>query len=169
MSQSAASGTGFTLVSPQLAEGARVAPAQIYNGFGYTGENQSPALMWEGTPAGTKSFALTMYDPDAPHPGGWWHWMVVNLPANLSGLPAGVKPGHGLPEGAVQIENDFGIVDYGGPAPPPGPAHRYIFTIYALKVDHLDVAGRMKPVTVKAMIEKEAIGQASLTGKFGKP
>lgn len=158
----------FRLTSPQLEEGGRVANDQIYNGFGYKGPNLSPVLNWPGAPAGTKSFALTMYDPDAPHPGGWWHWMVVNIPGGVSGLPEGVKPGNGLPEGAVQIENDFGMVDYGGPAPPPGAPHRYIFTIYALKVDHLSVSPRMKPVAVKKLIEQEAIASATLTGKFGK-
>jgi len=166
MAMSAALASSFTLSSPTLTEGGRVPQAHVYNGFGYTGKNLSPALHWAGAPAGTQSFAVTVFDPDAPHKGGWWHWLVLDIPASASGLPQGGKPGRGLPPGAIQIENDFGIVDYGGPAPPPGKAHRYVFTVYALNVATLGLDPYTPPAAAKAALEKAALAKASLTGLF---
>jgi Raf kinase inhibitor-like YbhB/YbcL family protein len=168
MTMSATAAASFSLSSPAIIEGGRVGPAQIYDGFGYSGANRSPALSWGPAPAGTKSFAVTMFDPDAPRPGGWWHWLTIDIPATTMGLPEGMKAGHGLPPGAIQIENDFGMADYGGPAPPPGKAHRYVFTVYALKVAKLGFGDHDSPARVAAALEAAKLAKASLTAKFGR-
>jgi Raf kinase inhibitor-like YbhB/YbcL family protein len=105
------------------------------NIVGCDGGNVSPALAWQDPPAGTKSFGLTVYDPDAPTGSGWWHWQVWNIPADVTGFEEGK-----VPDSAVQGKGDIGRVGYLGPCPPPGSGvHRYVFTIYALKVDKLDI------------------------------
>ena len=158
----------FTLASPTILEGGIVPNAHIYNGFGYNGPNHSPKLSWSGAPSGTKSFAVTMYDPDAPHAGGWWHWLVFDIPASVHELPEDAGSGAGLPAGAIQSLTDFGGSGYGGPAPPPGRTHRYIFTVYALKVAKLGVSSTAAPAEVDRAIRKAALAQTSVTAKFGK-
>jgi Raf kinase inhibitor-like YbhB/YbcL family protein len=158
----------FALASPTLAEGQTVPEAHVYNGYGHHGKNLSPELSWTGVPAGTRSFAVTMFDPDAPRRGGWWHWLVIDIPANVTHLPEGAKPGRGLPPDAIQIVNDFGVGDYGGPAPPPGKPHRYIFTVYALKVAKLGLGAGASIAEASAAIEKNSLGHASITGLYGR-
>jgi Raf kinase inhibitor-like YbhB/YbcL family protein len=158
----------FALSSPTIIEGGIVPNAHIYNGFGYSGPNRSPELSWSGAPSGTKSFAVTMYDPDAPHLGGWWHWLAFDIPADVSGLPEDAGSGAGLPAGVVQSLTDFGSSGYGGPAPPPGRTHRYIFTVYALKVAKMGVSSAEAPAKVDQAIRRNALAQASITAKFGK-
>ena len=120
---SLASAAGFTLTSPTIKPGATLADAQVFNGFGCSGKNVSPELKWSGAPAGTKSFAVTVYDPDAPTGSGWWHWVVYNLPAD----------GKGLPAGAVQGRTDFGANAFGGACPPQGDKpHPSISTVAAM-------------------------------------
>ena len=93
----------FTLESAEVKPNVKIADKQVYKGFGCEGGNVSPSLAWSNAPAGTKSFAVTMYDPDAPTGSGWWHWVVFNLPADTTSLPAGAgNPGGKLPKGAVQ-------------------------------------------------------------------
>lgn len=123
----------FTLKSNDL--GGQFANKQYFNGMGYTGDNQSPALSWENAPAGTKAFAVTMYDFDAPTGSGFWHWVVYNIPADVKELKAGAgNPAKNLlPAGAVQGLTDYGQPGYGGPAPVPGLPHTYLITVYALK------------------------------------
>src|SRR6266567_2775664 len=118
----AANAQSMSLTSTDLKEGATIANEQVFKGFGCTGGNVSPALRWSGAPAGTKSFAVTMYDPDAPTGSGWWHWVVYNIPAAVTSLPAGAgDPGKNLlAAGATQGNTDFGAAGYGGPCPPPG-------------------------------------------------
>src|SRR6266851_1544967 len=111
-------------------------------GFGCAGGNKSPQLAWSGAPDGTKSFALTVFDPDAPTGSGFWHWVVVNIPAGVAELPldAGNPKANSLPRGARQIRTDFGAPGFGGPCPPTGDhPHRYLFTVYAVGVDQLQV------------------------------
>lgn len=163
----------FKLTSPTLSDGGLVPNTHVYNGYGYRGQNRSPALNWSGAPAGTKSFAVTCHDPDAPspdapRPGGWWHWFVFDLPATTAGLPENASMNE-LPPGAIQSVTDFGPPGYGGPAPPPGPAHRYIFTVYALKVAKLGLGSKGAIANVDAAIRKAAIASASFTVKFGHP
>ncbi|MFP5406637.1 MAG: YbhB/YbcL family Raf kinase inhibitor-like protein, partial [Gammaproteobacteria bacterium] len=133
----------FDLTSEDIEPNGTVANKFVYDGFGCSGENVSPALHWKAAPPGTKSFALMVHDPDAPTGGaGWWHWVVYDLPASTHSLPegAGSADGSKLPSGAVQQKTDFGVPGWGGPCPPAGDKpHRYHFTIYALKVEKLDV------------------------------
>lgn len=168
IAMTAISAEAMRLTSPTLHNGQTIPMVHVYNGFGYHGQNLSPELFWTGAPITTKSFALTVFDPDAPRDGGWWHWLVINIPAGQSFLPQGATAGHGLPAGAMQIRNDFDIFDYGGPAPPAGPAHHYVFTLYALKVARLEVDPSARPEQVKALLEGQSLARASLTGLFGR-
>ena len=164
-----ASAGAFELKSTDIAEGATLTKAQVFAGFGCTGENVSPALQWSGAPAGTKSFALTAYDPDAPTGSGWWHWIVYDLPADTTGLARGIGKTAALPAGAHQGRNDFGSGDFGGACPPAGDKpHRYIFTIYALKVDRLDVQSDATAALIGFMINANRLGSASLTARYGR-
>jgi Raf kinase inhibitor-like YbhB/YbcL family protein len=169
---SAASAAGaFTLESAEIKPGATIAAAQVFNGFGCTGGNVSPSLAWKNPPAGTKSFAITVYDPDAPTGSGWWHWVVINLPASTSSLAlgAGDRTGTKLPAGAVQGRTDFGVPGWGGPCPPQGDKpHRYIFTVHALKTDKIDVPSDATAALVGFMINADRIGKASFTGMYGR-
>ena len=135
----------FALTSTDFEPNGTISMEQVFGGFGCTGKNISPALAWSGAPEGAKSFALLVHDPDAPTGGaGWWHWLVVNIPANTTLLAkdAGQADGAKLPDGAVQVTTDFGSIGWGGPCPPVGDKpHHYNFTLYALNVDHLDVSG----------------------------
>lgn len=123
----------FTLKSSDI--GGQATNKQFFNGFGCHGENISPELSWSNAPAGTQSFAVTIYDKDAPTGSGFWHWLIFNIPANVMELKADAgNIGKGLaPAGAVQSVTDFGQQGYGGPCPPPGPIHEYLITVFALK------------------------------------
>ncbi|HTR59760.1 MAG TPA: YbhB/YbcL family Raf kinase inhibitor-like protein [Casimicrobiaceae bacterium] len=161
----------FTLESAEVKPGSTIAEAQVYKGFGCEGGNVSPSLKWKNAPAGTKSFAVTVYDPDAPTGSGWWHWVFFNIPASVTSLPSGVgNPASGqTPKGAVQAKTDFGKPGYGGPCPPSGDKpHRYIFTVYALKVDKLDADENATPAMVGFMINANQLGKASFTAIYGR-
>ncbi len=157
----------FSLTSPDLADGGRMAETQLLNGFGCTGGNQSPALAWEHAPAGTKSFALTLYDPDAPTGSGWWHWVVFDLPAATRSLPAGAGTADGakLPVGATQSRTDFGTPGYGGACPPVGHGpHRYIIKVYALDVERLGASPDSSAALVGFLLGQHTLATARLTG-----
>jgi Raf kinase inhibitor-like YbhB/YbcL family protein len=159
----------FQLRSPDFAEQATLPKDFVHHAMGAGGNNVSPELSWSGAPAGTRSFALTMYDPDAPTGSGWWHWVVYDIPASATGLPrgAGAANGQGLPAGARQGRTDFGTKEYGGAAPPPGHGpHRYVFTLYALNVDKLDVPEDASAAYVGFMIHFAKLGEAKLTAKY---
>ena len=161
----------FTLRSPTIAPGARLTDAQVFNGFGCTGQNISPALTWSGAPAGTKSYAVTVYDPDAPTGSGWWHWVVYNLPATVTELPQGAgAPGNDkLPAGAVQGRTDFGTAAFGGACPPVGDTpHRYIFTVHALKVEKLELPAEPTAALIGYMLHANGLGKASFTATYGR-
>ncbi|MBI5520595.1 MAG: kinase inhibitor [Desulfovibrio sp.] len=160
---------GLTLTSTDLREGGQVAQAQILSGFGCTGGNVSPQLAWTGAPAGTKSFALTMYDPDAPTGSGWWHWVVFNIPAAARELPRGAGSGGAvLPAGAVQSRTDFGKPGYGGPCPPPGKPHRYVLTLFALDVERLDLAPDSPAAMVGFNLGAHTLARTSITTVYGR-
>jgi Raf kinase inhibitor-like YbhB/YbcL family protein len=161
----------FKLTSPDVKQDQEMALPQVFNSFGCTGKNVSPELSWSGIPAGTKSLALTLYDPDAPTGSGWWHWLVFNIPADTKKLAAdagNVKSGK-LPKGAIQNITDFGSAGYGGPCPPQGDKpHHYIFTIYALK-DTLTLDGKTSAAMVGYYIGQNQIGSASITAIYHRP
>lgn len=159
----------FRLTSADIADNKRMDDRHVFAGFGCSGGNLSPALAWSDAPAGTKSFAITAYDPDAPTGSGWWHWVVFNLPAATHALPAGAgAKGTGLPGGAVQSRTDFGAPGYGGPCPPPGAPHRYVFTVHALDVDKLPLDEQSSGAMVGFMLHSHAISRASLTALYGR-
>ena len=125
----------FLLTSPELWEGTKAPDTMVYDGNGCTGQNKSPEIIWRNPPKGTKSFALTVFDPDAPREGGWLHWFVLDIPQTVTSLPqlAGFEDGSGLPRGAISIPNSFGKSGYGGLCPPKGHGpHHYVFTVYAM-------------------------------------
>lgn len=157
----------FVLSSPDVAEDVTVAEEQVYAGFGCHGGNLSPALAWQHAPAGTRSIAVTVHDPDAPRPGGWWHWLIFNIPADTTGLPKGAgTPGH-EPAGAIQSLTSFESTGYGGPCPPVGHGvHHYVFTVYALDTDGLAYAAGTPPEEVATAIRRHAIASASLTALY---
>ena len=161
----------FALTSPDIRPNGPMQMEQVFNGFGCEGQNISPALAWSRAPEETKSFALLVHDPDAPTGGaGWWHWLVVNIPVTETGLTkdAGKADGSNLPAGAVQVTTDFGSPGWGGPCPPVGDKpHRYVFTLYALKTESLDVSGGSASLA-GYMVNGNAIGRATLIGRFGR-
>jgi Raf kinase inhibitor-like YbhB/YbcL family protein len=160
----------FTLTSTDFSAGGKLADSQVFNGFGCKGGNVSPALAWSGAPSGTKSFALLVHDPDAPTGSGWWHWLVYNIPASVSALPAGAGDPHKklLPAGALQGRTDFGSAAYGGPCPPPGSPHHYNFRLYALKVAKLELPANATAAFVSFNVHSQALGEADLTGLYGR-
>jgi len=154
----------FTLKSNDL-EG-QLTKAQEFSGFGCDGQNLSPQLRWEDAPEGSKSFAVTMYDPDAPTGSGWWHWMVVNIPAKVHRLDTGASL-KDMPKGAVEIINDYGKPGFGGACPPKGDKpHRYIFTVYALDVESLPVKAETNRPIVGFQINAHTIGKASIISYY---
>ncbi len=161
----------FELTSPDTISGGTIDDKHVYNGFGCKGGDLSPALHWSDPPAGTKSFAVLVHDPDAPTGGaGFWHWVVYDIPASVTGLPEGVgKDGKGLPEGAKQIATDFGEPGYGGPCPPKGDMpHRYHFTVYALKVSQLDIPPHATASLVGFLVNSNAIGKSGFVATYGR-
>ncbi|HMK61806.1 MAG TPA: YbhB/YbcL family Raf kinase inhibitor-like protein [Dissulfurispiraceae bacterium] len=167
---SAAAGE-FLLSSPQLEPGGRLHNNQVFSGFGCTGKNISPALYWENAPKGTKSFAITVYDPDAPTGSGWWHWLLFNIPTSVNNLPENAgEPALGLaPQGSVQSRTDFGKPGYGGACPPVGhKPHRYQFTVFALDVDKLDLDANSPGAMVGFYLNQHAIEKAVLTVYYSR-
>lgn len=161
----------FSLSSPTFNPMTTLPQAHVLNGFGCSGGNRSPALSWQHAPKGTKSFAITLYDPDAPTGSGWWHWVVYNIPASTSSLPedAGNSAGQGLPEGAIQSRTDFGSVGYGGACPPAGAAaHRYVMTVHALKIDRLPVSADASAAMIGFMINMNRLGSATLQTTYAR-
>lgn len=164
----------FRLTSPDLPSGRFILEQYVANEFGCHGGNQSPALQWSGAPDGTKSFAVTMYDPYKPPVSGWWHWIVYDLPATTVGLPrqAGAAGGAGLPSGAKQglPDGDAPQPHYYGPCPDQGdPPHHYVITVYALSVDHLDVPSTATAADVDYVIAGKRIGTASIMRPYLRP
>jgi Raf kinase inhibitor-like YbhB/YbcL family protein len=169
---SLAQAAGFALSSPDIKANALIDKKFEFNGFGCAGENKSPALKWSGAPKDTKSFAVTVYDPDAPTGSGWWHWSVINIPADVTELKpdAGAVGGANLPKGASNVRTDFGTAGWGGMCPPPGDKpHRYVFTVHALKTDKIDVPADATAALAGFMINANTIAKASFTGKYGRP
>ena len=162
---------GFEVSSTDMREGETLTQAQVFNGFGCQGQNISPQIAWRHAPAGTKSFAVTLYDPDAPTGSGWWHWTVFNIPAGTSSLArgAGAADGKQLPAGAAQGRTDFGAPGFGGACPPAGDKpHRYQFTVWALNTERLPLNEQASGAMVGFMLHAHALGKAQLTARYGR-
>ena len=166
-----ASAADLQVSSPAIKDGGTIKHEQVYSGFGCSGANISPELQWQNAPKDAKSFAVTVYDPDAPTGSGWWHWVIFNIPATATGLPAnaGKVDGGAAPKGSVQSMTDFGQPGYGGPCPPQGnKPHRYIVTVYALKVDQLPLKQDATGAMVGFYLNQNALAKSSLTGYYGR-
>lgn len=157
----------FSVVSEDVTPGGALRSAQVY-----AQGNTSPQLRWEGAPEGTRSYAVSCFDPDAPTGSGFWHWSVFDIPASVTELPAGAGSGDmkGLPEGAVHVRNDYGTRDFGGAAPPPGDGpHRYVFTVYAVDQDKLGPDAEASPAVVGFNLRFHTLGRAQLIAEYEVP
>ena len=159
----------FELSSPDVKQGHRMDRAQEYQGFGCNGGNLSPALSWHGAPAGTKSFALTVYDPDAPTGSGWWHWVVYDIPASVHALPGGIGVHAQLPAGVKEGRNDYGAHAFGGTCPPAGDKpHHYHFTVFALDADKLDIPASATAAYVGFNLHAHTLAKAEIVAVYGR-
>ena len=159
----------FSLTSSDLREGEKLAMPQVSGVFGAGGQDVSPQLSWSGFPSGTKSFVVTMVDPEAPTVLGFWHWAVVNIPASVTELPtgAGDESGSRLPQGAFQLPNDARSMRYVGAAPPPGTGkHRYIFAVLALEAEKIEIDRGATPAWLMYMVFNGTLGRAFLEGWY---
>jgi hypothetical protein len=160
---------GFSVTSTSFSDGDYLGLDHVLSesfGFGCAGQNISPQLSWSGAPDGTESFAITAYDPDAPTGSGFWHWVVVNIPANVTSLDAGAS-GSGMPSGALETRTDYGKPGYGGPCPPEGDhPHRYLFTVHAVSADSLPVEADTSAAVVGFQLNFNTLAKASLMGLF---
>jgi Raf kinase inhibitor-like YbhB/YbcL family protein len=159
----------FTVASDDVAEGQLMSNNQVYNSFGMTGENISPQLSWSGFPAETKSFAVTCFDPDAPTGSGFWHWLVIDIPATVTSLPSGAGAGDlSLPAGAFHVRNDYGTKDFGGTAPPKGdPPHRYVFAVHAVDSEKLGIDSDVSPAVAGFNLRFHTIARGLLIPLYG--
>jgi Raf kinase inhibitor-like YbhB/YbcL family protein len=160
-------GQALELTSPDFVNGAKISLAQVNNRCG--GQNRSPALRWSGAPRDTRSFALTVFDPDADGGVGFWHWLVFDIPGGASVLPEGAGSGKGLPSGTVQATNGFREAGYGGACPPAGSGiHHYEFTLYALGAAKIAFRPDTNRATLSAYLKGRALATASLVGIYSR-
>ena len=157
----------FTLTSESVTNGRPLSKAQVSGIMGAGGEDVSPQLSWSGFPEETRSFAVTVYDPDAPTASGFWHWAVANLPATVTDLPAGVGDGSVLPGSAITLVNDAGMRRYIGAAPPAGHGpHRYYIAVHAVKVEKLELSKDASPAYLGFNLFMNAIARAVIYGTY---
>ncbi|MFC8303494.1 YbhB/YbcL family Raf kinase inhibitor-like protein [Specibacter sp. NPDC057265] len=159
----------FTVTSESFADGAVLAPAQVHAGVHPDGRDLSPQLSWTGFPAATRSFAVTMFDPDAPTASGFWHWAVADLSVDVTSLPEGAGSGDSpkLPAGALALKNDGGSPAYSGSAPPEGHGpHRYMVVVHAVDVAKLDLGDDATPATLGFNLHFHTLARARLTGLY---
>ncbi|EOD63699.1 YbhB/YbcL family Raf kinase inhibitor-like protein [Amycolatopsis vancoresmycina] len=156
----------FTVTSTGVTDGGALPPAQL------SGQDRSPQLSWSGAPDGTRSYAVTVYDPDAPTGSGFWHWAVADIPATVTELPegAGDDTGSGLPEGAFQLPNDARVARFLGAAPPAGHGpHRYFVVVHALDVESIGVPADATPAVLGFTMAAHTLGRAVLTATAETP
>ncbi len=159
----------FTVTSTDVTDGEPMSTTHVFDGMGAGGENRSPQLSWQGFPEGTQSFVVTCFDPDAPIPGGFWHWVLVDVPVSVTELAtgAGDRSGLGVPSGAFHVANDMGEHAYGGAAPPPGDRpHRYYFVVHAVDTDKLGVDSKASPAVVSFNLAFHTLGRAIITPTY---
>ncbi|MCR9237195.1 MAG: YbhB/YbcL family Raf kinase inhibitor-like protein [Alphaproteobacteria bacterium] len=152
---------GFTLTSPDIVEGQQLSSDFVFQGFGCEGGNMAPTLEWSGAPESTESFAVTVYDPDAPTGSGWWHWFVLNIPADVTSLPGGD------PVNGVQLTNDYGAEGFGGACPPPGQVHRYQFTVHALGKT-LGIDNSVSNALAGFMVNANSLASSTITAVYNR-
>ena len=158
---------GFTLSSADVTDGQPLNRAQVSGIMGAGGEDRSPQLSWSGFPEQTRSFAVTVFDPDAPTASGFWHWAVANLPATVTELPAGAGDGSLLPGDALTLPNDAGLRRYVGAAPPAGHGyHRYFVAVHAVKVERLDIGADATPAYLGFNLFMNSIARAVIHGTY---
>jgi hypothetical protein len=148
-----------------------VVPARfLYNHAGCSGENISPEITWSGVPAAAKSLAIVVWDQDAPVSGGFYHWVILNVPVGTKRLPegAGNVASHEAPSGSIQLVNDWGEPGYGGPCPPGNSRHRYHFILYALSSQQLPITARSKISEASATIKKSTVASAEQVLVYGR-
>lgn len=157
---------GFYLSSTDVQ--GQIGNDQVFNSFGCTGKNISPQLHWQNAPKGTKSFAVTVYDPDAPTGSGWWHWLVFNIDKSVDTLKTGAST-KAMPAGAVESITSYGSKGFGGACPPAGDKpHRYIFTVYALDIEKIDQSADARPELIGFFLNRHAIAKASIMAYYGR-
>ncbi|OBJ99958.1 YbhB/YbcL family Raf kinase inhibitor-like protein [Mycobacterium sp. 1245852.3] len=157
----------FTLTSESVTNGQPLAIDQVSGNVAPGGSDISPQLSWSGFPEETRSFAVTVYDPDAPTVSGFWHWAVFNLPAAVTDLPAGAGDGRELAEGAITLAGDSGLKRYVGAAPPPGTGiHRYFIAVHAVGVDKLELSGDATPAYLNFNLFQHAIARSLIYGTY---
>lgn len=158
----------FSVTSANLSDGGAVDMKQVFDHGNCHGGNRSPQLSWRNPPEGTRSFAVTMFDPDAPG-RGWWHWALAGVPARVLALPENASAsGYVAKLGAIEARNDFDVDGYGGPCPPPGKPHRYVVTVYALSVEDLRLAQGRPAAMFDHEIRAAMLGSATLTVTYGR-
>jgi Raf kinase inhibitor-like YbhB/YbcL family protein len=160
---------GFSVSSTSFNDGDYLSQDHVLSeefGFGCAGHNNSPQLSWSGAPDGTKSFAVTCYDPDAPTGSGFWHWVVANIPADVTSLEANASR-IGMPKGALETRTDVGKPGYAGPCPPEGDhPHRYIFTVFAVSEESLPVEADTSAAVVGFQLHFATLAKATLMGLY---
>lgn len=159
----------FSVRSDDVRDGEQLPSPQVFNDFGVTGGNRSPHLAWQGSPEGTQSYTVTCFDPDAPTPSGFWHWVLVDLPASTTELATGAGDSGGslLPAGAFHVRNDYGTADYGGAAPPAGDRpHRYFFVVHAVDQAALGVGPDASPAVVSFNLAFHTLARAIITPTY---
>jgi Raf kinase inhibitor-like YbhB/YbcL family protein len=150
----------FTLTSPDIAEGQQLSSDFVFQGFGCDGGNVAPSLAWSGAPEGTESFAITVYDPDAPTGSGWWHWFAFNIPADITEMESGDVAG-------VQLTNDYGAQGFGGACPPAGEVHRYEFTVHALGT-MLEIDNSVSNALAGFMVNANSLASSTITAVYNR-
>lgn len=158
----------LTVSSTQFADGGTLPNSAVYNGFGLNGGNTSPDLSWSAGPPATKSYVVTCYDPDAPTTSGFWHWVMMDIPASRTSLPAGAGAPEHAPPGTVLGYTDYGSSGFGGAAPPPGPPHHYHFSVYALDVETLGLGPGTTGAMVMFCMNGHILDQGRITALFGR-